>query len=365
MSDKRVFILGAGSSKGHSKGVFPGITEFFAKAKTRLQFDLREEFKPIERYARKTFGWHVWQDESCDIEALFTHLEIELDQRRSSELLSVREQLLKFIHEVLLNLAELVEESSEYDELTRQENPRLRSSDTIITFNWDLLLDDLLNREQVLETHNREPEQQYDHGHYGRFTSMLSGWGKVTGGSRLSPPYQQWDSSIGYYLKAHGSIDWFFCSNESCRRAHAVFPVQDPRKTHFCAECHDALAPLLIPPALNKVHRQYPLLRRIWGLAAQELRSAIELVIWGYSLPPTDFHAAWLLRQAREGPLEKLILIDPQAGAQKFVRHFSELFKGKLQEGAVIPYQSFGDYCKNKPIPTPEMRFDPISAAEV
>ena len=62
-----MFILGAGSSKGHSKDIFPGVTEFFTRAKTRLQFDSKEEFKPIERYAKKAFGWNIWQDESCNI----------------------------------------------------------------------------------------------------------------------------------------------------------------------------------------------------------------------------------------------------------------------------------------------------------
>jgi hypothetical protein len=74
---------------------------------------------------------------------------------------------------------------------------------------------------------------------------------------------------------------------------------------------------MIIPPVLKKEYRQYPLIRRIWNIASKEIESADEIIIWGYSLPPTDFLVFGLLRQARDKSLKRLILINPNIVRRK------------------------------------------------
>ncbi len=57
----------------------------------------------------------------------------------------------------------------------------------------------------------------------------------------------------------------------------------------------------IVPPTLRKqvygASETEPL-RAAWRLAHQALKKAQRVVVIGYSLPPTDYHAEWLLRTA-------------------------------------------------------------------
>ena len=317
MDFKRIYILGAGSSIGHSKRLFPSITGFFEAAK-KLGLGSQKEFNLVEEYAEKVLGKPLLRGKSqIDIESLFTHIEIEIERKQSPDLLAIRQQLLKLIQGVLIGLGEKIEgQEGEYHNLSA----KLHENDTIITFNWDLLLDNILNRDNILNIcyGNKKGDLR---GQYYQFMFKLSAWGEQTlGGISITEPYSAWNPGIGYYLKVHGSIDWFFCYNESCRGWRKTFPLLYPVQTHYCSECHEPLESLLVPPVLNKTYRQYPIIRRIWNLAAKEISFANELIVWGYSLPPTDFYSLWLLRQARESPLQRITLINPSVTSKGRLR---------------------------------------------
>lgn len=351
METKKIFILGAGSSIGHSKKLFPSIQDFFHKAK-ELGLDLKNEYGQVVGYAKNAMGTNVLTSK-INIEELFTNVEIELERNSSPDFLAIRQQLLKLIQVVLIKLEEsLVSKGGEYQNFIEKLGP----SDTIITFNWDLLLDNLMKRKQILISYGSHDEDaSLKSSLYWDFISNLTVFAEGTWrGISLHRPYQFWNPDSSFYLKAHGSIDWFYCSNESCSGARKVFPVLEPLKICYCSDCHEPLDLLLIPPILNKGYRQYPPIRRIWNIAAKEISSAEELIIWGYSLPPTDFYISWLLRQAREGDLKSLTIINPSVFNQKsgkvkvsttFVRNFYNIFRDKVVKTDLHLYESFTDYC--------------------
>ena len=229
----------------------------------------------------------------------------------------------------------------------------LKPNDTIITFNWDLLLDDVLGRGNSIAFAKSIPAGKQG-SQYNQFVENLSAYSEWLRAHSVTEPYSKWPTDTGYYLKLHGSIDWFYCSNESCHRYGNVFPLLDLTKDYYCSECHEPFSLLLIPPVLNKGYRKYPLIRRIWSLAAQELRSATEIIIWGYSLPPTDFHSLWLIRQGRAAPFKKLIIINPYVITKNktfrtaFVNRFRDIFNGIGAE--LLLYESFDDYRKSNDI---------------
>lgn len=349
---KKIFLLGSGSSIGHSKGVFPSILGFFSSAHA-LGLYGNEATKKIHNYARNLMGRNIFSSRSkIDIEALFTLIEIEIERNPSPKLLLIRLELLKLIQEILICLEDqLPELQSEYNFFIEKLNPL----DTIITFNWDILLDNLLSRTEILEgLYKKKKYKNLSAKQYYNFIVRLSAFSESTwSGMTFGHPYEEWNPEIGYYLKAHGSIDWLYCSNEVCRAFRKVFPAINPRVDHFCSECHEQLEFLIIPPVLNKGYRQYPVIRRIWNLAAKEMASVNVLVIWGYSLPPTDFYASWLLRLAREAPLEKLILINPEVISKSksrtnlrisFIRRYFDLFRQELPKNDILLYETYTDY---------------------
>lgn len=350
VDSKRIYILGAGGSIGHSNGLFPSIAEFFSSAKI-LGIDLKRDFERLFDYTKSEFGRSILRrQERINIEDILTHLEIEIEKRATFDLLEVRQQLLTLIRDVLLGLElKLPGAPGQYNALSE----RLQDNDTIITFNWDLILDNILDRAIILnDINDKKPRTKSKRPHYQNFIENLSAYSEwIWAHMTTAKPFSSWSSNIGYSLKLHGSIDWFYCPNENCRSWHKVFPQLDPLKTYQCGECYEAMECLLIPPTLNKRYRQYPLIQRIWNLAAQEIQSAKELVIWGYSLPPTDFYSLWLIRQARKLPIESLIIINREIVNNQynvrveFVRHIYNLFRDRVSKDSLHLFENFDDYC--------------------
>jgi len=353
INSKRIYILGAGSSIGHSQGLFPSITHFFTSA-LKLGYKKDKEFVKIGEYVQEALGLNIISKPFVNIEDLFTHIEIELERESSPKLLEIRQNLFRFIQNVLVELGKQAHGHGEYDKL----NKGLKPNDTIITFNWDLLLDNVLGRENIIaNVKTNIAGKQVNQ--YHQFVENLSAYSEWSCVHSVIEPYSKWPTNTGYYLKMHGSIDWFYCSNESCHRYGQVFPLLDLTKNYYCSECHEPSSPLLIPPVLNKGYRQYPLIRKIWSLAVQELRSATEIIIWGYSLPPTDFHSLWLIRQGRIAPLKKLVIINPHVTIEskkknskklrtEFINRFRNIFND--MEVKLLLYESFSDYSNSKDI---------------
>ena len=308
---KKLYVLGAGASIGHSKGVFPTIYDFFNKAKelnyiSKSVKTIKPQFKQLQEYILSLFNKNIMHKRSkIDLEELLTYLEIDIDRTNDPLLFGLRKCIFDLIKYVVGRLSAKIayDKNNEYNLLADQ----LREDSTIITYNWDILLDNILGRESILLRRKNETRYiQYSHMIY-RLSAISESTIKHMG---IEEPYSEYDASKGYYLKLHGSIDWVYCNNKSCRAYAKTYPVIDYNATYFCAECHEQMVNLIIPPVLNKRYNQYPFIRKLWNTAVKELEFAEELIIWGYRLPPTDFYSNWLLRQA-SNRLKKVSLINP------------------------------------------------------
>ncbi len=335
---KRVFIFGAGSSISHSNGKFPDINSFF-KVMRQLGIDKLKEFENLREYIKQVRGIDIRIEEEVNIEEIFTYLEIEMqiEKAYSPELQILRRDLLLLIQELLTKLEENIGDSiGDYHHLVEN----LKESDTVVNFNWDLLFDNILGRKDLL-LFGRYVTTKYISKFYKRFTDWAA---SIVGEVAPQPPYHSWaehpyvTDEGGFYLKMHGSIDWFYCSNEGCRSFQKLFPIDLQTLAPRCTECLEPVELLIIPPVSNKPIRQHPTTRKIWNVARNELRAADELIIWGYSLPPTDYFSSWLLWQARTGKQKRIVVIDPKAGwddheePNKFTKHLLEPFIDLIYE---------------------------------
>jgi len=349
MPENRVYILGAGSSIGHSNGLFPSIFDFF-KATKKLRIDLSTDFVNLLEYATKLYDKEVF---TANIEDLHTNVEIDLLKSYTHYLLLVKKQLIDLIKKVLINLEnELKDDDGEY----HQFRDEINNDDLIITFNWDIVLDNVLQRQTILSKNSEEITKF----HYKNFFDENSAYGESTiGRLSIGKPYINLNNDKAYLLKMHGSVDWLYCSNEGCRACNKVWALPNPLEIYSCSECHEPLETLIIPPALNKEYNKYPLIRKIWNLAAKRLAYSEELIIWGYSLPITDFYCHWLLRKARTLSLRRLVLINPdvltkfdkrrkRSISKSFMEKYSNIFKGLLSGKDIELYEYFSDYVQKR-----------------
>lgn len=96
----------------------------------------------------------------------------------------------------------------------------------------------------------------------------------------------------------------------------------------------------------------YPYIKTIWNKATKEMQNAKKIIIWGYSLPPTDFYSQWLLRQARDS-IKELILINPEVKSGEFnllnkntsfINKFTNLYKSNISSSEVKLYEEFNEF---------------------
>jgi len=135
--------------------------------------------------------------------------------------------------------------------------------DTIITFNYDTLIDNGLSHIKVPFSYGfKEGTVKFD-------------------SSAICPQYPP-DNAI-QILKPHGSINWAVSGN-------------DDRLTVF-GDYSDVLArqlsPELVPPTWSKTFTQA--LSNVWSEMVRALATATRIIVLGYSIPETDQHFKYLL----------------------------------------------------------------------
>ncbi|MFH0964821.1 MAG: hypothetical protein V2A58_12530 [Planctomycetota bacterium] len=152
-------------------------------------------------------------------------------------------------------------------------------------------------------------------------------------------------------LKLHGSHNWAFCtqcSKGAKRIVHVVPPsplppghayvdqssglrVSYPMVTQTlaktkCPICSTAgtLSPAVIPPTWSKMPTQYGF-DQVWRKAIDVISNASQLVIIGYSMPPTDTFISYLLALGllERATLSRVVVVNPDERAEE---RYKEVF---------------------------------------
>ncbi len=336
---KTVFILGAGASIAHSKGKFPSYNDFFTKARNlNLIQDKNsdvvfEEYKDLTEYIFKMMKVDILSEKSeIDIERLMTFIDIEIENAEDKETYQIyRKKLLEIIYKLFNKLSMLYKiERGDYNDFV----DNINYNDTVITFNWDLLLDRRIKGKKQYENLGDLILDEMDPIAFNKtFDSALL-------------------ANNGYYLKLHGSINWQYCSNNNCDANNKILISEGDR----CGRCFKLLNRLIIPPIINKQYKTYPFIEKLWTLASIQLDSAQEVVIWGYRLPLTDFYSNWLLSKTSRN-VKKVSMVNPDcilSGKWKETRlnkkDFLQPFYDIYGEKKIISYKNYQDYLRGKRI---------------
>jgi hypothetical protein len=351
-----VFVLGAGASFGdtlcfprdysgdHSQTPpNPPLTNQFFDAPhlNGTPEEVEKQNAPLFAHIRQHWGitdppgTEAWN--TLSIEDVFSSLAIlndfspaGTDEKALSQLLL--NDLNKYIRRTLS-----MSTMFRFGTFTRVLSERLAPEDSVINFNYDLLMDQelLLGKAgplqyqnfsvKFLETDLFDPGEGYD-------DTRLLLTEPVSAASNNGPS----GPTHGLYLKPHGSLNWFTCPNVACPKSRSFvivgsviqcLAVSAWRYDFQCNYCHGELTPLLVPPLAQKPVMNNPHLRNIWGNAFAILANAAKVVIVGFSFQPSDFYAAWLFRYAlkyRQGV--KVVVVNPGNANPNFQARMRSIF---------------------------------------
>jgi NAD-dependent SIR2 family protein deacetylase len=185
-----------------------------------------------------------------------------------------------------------------------------RAVDSVITFNYDLVLEREMSRFKIRPDYFCGTSAAY--------------YRNAFDGSR---------SNITL-LKLHGSVNWFTCPK--CKRLYYFGP--DAAQignigNYVCQNCTQfSLEPLIVPPTWNKGIEE-DFIRPVWSQALVELISAGRLFIVGYSFPETDQFFTYMLglALAYNDQLSEIHIVNPSPKAgETFTRLFNPYFEQRV-----------------------------------
>lgn len=298
-----VYVIGAGASHGELLKPLPGlatvslghpppmISGFFDKdlLDSLRYLEAEHEFRELIPHIRAArllgdpFGEGAWKN--LNLEEILTAVEIEREFQNpesdpGASLLVVRNGLIRYIRRIIGLCTQ-----NTYGEYYRKLVTALKANDSIITFNWDLLLDQEFIPMGMIR---------------GCYSNLLR---KVRPTDRWLDDHLQYDQTDGLFLKLHGSLNWYRCGNPKCPESFAFLMDTQPclfvctgNTDSSCERCGSEMNPIIVPPVLRKSITEDPVIRSAWGLAWRKLREASRVVVIGFSAAPTDFYTSWLLR---------------------------------------------------------------------
>ena len=262
-----------------------------------------------------------------NIEEIYSFLEISMNiysgnlfQRNL--LVSAKDELIFYIDDVIRFCGWESDASSFYRLLAKH----IDSKVSIITFNWDLLIDKALEKE-------------------GDAVSLLKKQGCL-----LDPYRVNVESSLniddvllkriheGYLLKPHGALNLAICTDISCPHSHMPYKFSlnaESIETWTCLSCGSPLKVMIMPPQIHKTYKHNRFMQLQASIASSKLSLAREIIIIGYSFPVFDYEAGMLLRLARMEPwetienignLERVVSVDRNSGNKDYQDRIKSLF---------------------------------------
>jgi hypothetical protein len=370
LHDHNVFILGAGFSK---EAGAPLLHDFLDKARefyddpdSPLDTEERKQFERVFKFKREVAkAREKFRIDLDNVEQLFGL--VEMSQRLSAEPAATREATVYLIAKTLelalrnrqrpqvgmginQGYGAQVEPAIRY--LRRQasggdffetdiythfalmlsgkyDDQRKRShrSSTVITFNYDLVVDDGLMSVGAMPDYALKD-------------------------AVLEADYQGTRVPL---LKLHGSTNWAICE---CNQIHILGQKATGDAAGFrsmrCTSCgKSGLRLLLVPPSWDKSEYS-KIMQPVWRRAVDALKTATRICVIGYSMPETDAFFKFLLALglAENDHLYKLIVVDwlaqtPLPGERTIETRWKEVLEG-IFVGRRFAFlgRGFGDFIR-------------------
>lgn len=300
-----VFVLGAGFTKAFDDKAPTLFSDIGLK-------DIKDAYEKagLHRLVNFINRLKIESDGSANIEELTSRLYSGMPF--DDEVLYEEESrlLLRAVEEKFRDQLNKIKKLGDLDVTSRELLQRfskfvIENNASVITFNYDCLLDEALfvhNPVYMLPTHASVGNYWSPDGCYGFLCKPAS--------SCLSESSSTQDRTNTLLLKLHGSLNWrtrlgskspYSLDNlvhlsEWCDMSH-IASMQNFSRLDI--EPYLNRDPFMIPPVLDKsIMTKESILRLIWSLAFKKLNDANTVIFMGYSLPVTDIAVRFLFRES-------------------------------------------------------------------
>lgn len=318
---KTVLVIGAGvtraaAGKVRSLGTCPPLDkDFFQIAEAVAKAD----FEEIRKLLRSYLGdYSDSVRESLELATSYFYLRALDAETAGTSATAGLSKLLALLARVLAqstNRLKTGKRSLVYrlirDELRKVQGP---SDLTVITFNYDLII------ERALDALGLSWSGAFSFPKCYRL-SNIAGTMPVKRGA----PFSNTSSSVDgvAVLKLHGSMNWMSKHKSAvirhtalAKRDRALYVVNDVNifsSLHWKPKTRTQyLLPIIVPPVAGKRLMMHGELPGLWKKASKALEEADRVVIAGYSCPPLDLEARFLLSESmRKTPTKRVYVVDP------------------------------------------------------
>lgn len=334
---ERLILLGAGATLGAK---FPNFTpecrpplnaDFFTQLQ-RITSKHQKLIKDVVADIVELFGSNF----SLTLEDYFTHLEFLIDAvalgpsggaYSSTELKAKRARLMGALAAVLEMSTDAGVRRAGGCSLHAALVAKLEPRDTVISFNYDCVLDHALRQHAAGRWSTR-------HGY--AFPSEY----EIVGGEAwdASPPAMASTKSI-HLLKLHGSLNWQLPERDGDARINVKKRLHSQRGIPYFT---------VIPPVWNKTARDQHIFQVLWRNAERAIRMARQIAIVGFSFTPTDLHVQSLFRVAlAKSNLRTLVIANPSPVDRGRIR---SVFARPLEKRVIVrQYETFEDFVDAMP----------------
>ncbi|NTW60316.1 MAG: hypothetical protein HGB21_12655 [Nitrospirae bacterium] len=176
----------------------------------------------------------------------------------------------------------------------------LRPGDTIITFNYDCVLDYSL---QMWGSNKWNA-------HYGYGFNLGPGGKYVAGHDFWQPKVPSPKPETVMLYKLHGSLHFVITGDDDS-------PHVKLKQRPYTKQAGGGLKFTIIPPEWHKEFDKGAF-STLWAKASEAINRAEYIVFVGYSLPSTDLHSTDLFRTSvRKTELKSLVVVNPDREARK------------------------------------------------
>lgn len=205
----------------------------------------------------------------------------------------------------------------------------LRQYDSIISFNYDCVLDFALK-----ENGNKRWNAHYGYGH-----TLGPGGSGVAGHEFWQPPRRTDRKRSVRLFKLHGSLHFRV---DGTGDATVVTLKQRP----YTKQAGNGLRFEIIPPEWNKAFDS-KVFGPLWTKASEAIQKAQHIAVIGYSLPLADLHSTALFRTSvKPRKIRSLVVVNPDREARRRIR--SVLQRGLTPESLVLSFDYFEDFLAAK-----------------
>lgn len=325
---ERLLVLGAGATRGATTSAGreclpPLNADFFTQLQRITSSKHQKAVQDVIRDVVSMFGSNF----SLTLEEYFTQLEstarmARLANRQSaaysaSEIATKRDALMAGLAAVLEVSTDVSQRAVPTCDHHRVLVESLNPSDTVVTFNYDCVMD------HALRVHGAGKWSA-------KYGYTLPKPARIEGTDR-------WDANPAptnsretiFLLKLHGSINWQLPGPEADDPLSSSIKLKQrlyqqrgtPRFT-------------IIPPEWVK-NIDDPNFRVLWRNAERAIRTARSIALVGFSFTPTDLHVESLFRIALAGNtnLERVLISNPRAEHRRRIR---SVFAGSLSEDVIV-----------------------------